>query len=67
MSMSKRHFDQLAEMGRAWQTVLTPEDWDVVMGDLARLCASENPRFDRARFMAAASRPLSADEEAALT
>jgi hypothetical protein len=54
--MSKRHFEQLAELGRRWQTELDAQQWELVMGDLARLCASENPRFDRARFMAASDR-----------
>lgn len=50
--MTKRHFEAIAQILQAARAI-DPRTVQFVANDLADYFATENPRFDRARFLAA--------------
>jgi len=66
--MTKKHFEAIAKIIRqnhpgsdnAW--LPSPTVWNDLISDLADLCADENPRFSRWRFILAC-RPDPNEEE----
>lgn len=51
--MSRKHFIAIAAMLRAYHDA--GDDMTAIASDMAHVFASANPRFDRARFMHAAT------------
>lgn len=53
--MTRKDFEALAAALNAARYVSAEKVWDVVAVKIAEVCASDNPRFDSARFFAACS------------
>lgn len=57
MSMSKKHYQTIAEVIRTVTNrdpQITPYDIEDIADAIADMFAADNPRFDRAKFLAAA-------------
>jgi hypothetical protein len=50
--MTKKHFIALADALRDYgQHVSSKPDWEALLHQMADFCTSQNPRFDRARWL----------------
>jgi hypothetical protein len=61
MPMSKKHYTAIAsELSTVlWEKHTDPATVARVIAGIARVCEEDNPRFDKARFVAAATAPPS--------